>query len=124
MGLKIKELNVWVPEFHILTDVTMTALHGQLMAIMGPSGAGKSTLLEFVVSAMCMKNHVALTLFFFLCFVFCSLDVENTRLEESSKHRCCFTFFYLFQPPLNKSQTSEVHVCCYIDATSRKRIRE
>mmetsp|Transcript_29015 Transcript_29015/g.50995 ORF Transcript_29015/g.50995 Transcript_29015/m.50995 type:complete len:631 (+) Transcript_29015:81-1973(+) len=48
MGLKIKELNVWVPDFHILTDVTMTALHGQFMAIMGPSGAGKSTLLDFM----------------------------------------------------------------------------
>jgi ABC-type uncharacterized transport system YnjBCD ATPase subunit len=95
MGLKIKQLNVWVPDFHILTDVTMTALHGQFMAIMGPSGAGKSTLLDFMVSAMCMnvKLHCSHTILFSM-YVLCSLDVEITRLEESSKHRYCLAFFF------------------------------
>ena len=46
--LRVRNLNVSVPEIEILRNVSMTARRGELTAIMGPSGAGKTTLLDYV----------------------------------------------------------------------------
>lgn len=44
--LKVRGLNVWMGEKHVLKDVKLDVHKNSVLAVMGPSGSGKSTLLR------------------------------------------------------------------------------
>lgn len=48
MEVKVRGLNVWIQDSHILKGIDMKAPPGAVTAIMGPSGSGKSTLIRVI----------------------------------------------------------------------------
>jgi general L-amino acid transport system ATP-binding protein len=46
--IRIKELNKWYGDFHVLKDINLTVGAGEKIVICGPSGSGKSTLIRCV----------------------------------------------------------------------------
>lgn len=47
-GLTIEGLNAWFGSHKVLEDVSMTAPHRKVTALIGPSGSGKSTLIRCI----------------------------------------------------------------------------
>ena len=46
--IKIRDLNKWYGEFHVLRDITLRVRAGEKIVICGPSGSGKSTLIRCI----------------------------------------------------------------------------
>ncbi|MEM4672916.1 MAG: ATP-binding cassette domain-containing protein, partial [Sulfolobales archaeon] len=44
--IRVKDLNVWLGEKHILKNISLDIPRNTVFTIMGPSGSGKSTLLR------------------------------------------------------------------------------
>jgi general L-amino acid transport system ATP-binding protein len=42
--IKIKDLNKWYGDFHVLKDINLNIKEGEIIVVCGPSGSGKSTL--------------------------------------------------------------------------------
>ena len=45
-AIKIENLNKWYDDFHVLKEVSLDILEGEIMVVCGPSGSGKSTLIR------------------------------------------------------------------------------
>jgi general L-amino acid transport system ATP-binding protein len=45
-AIKIEKLNKWYGDHHVLKDVSLEVLEGEIMVVCGPSGSGKSTLVR------------------------------------------------------------------------------
>lgn len=50
--LKIEGINVYYGDAHVLWDLTLEVLCGEIVSIIGPNGAGKSTLLRAIVNLL------------------------------------------------------------------------
>lgn len=46
--IKIKDLNAWYQDFHVLKNVSLTVEKGQVVVMLGPNGHGKSTVLKSI----------------------------------------------------------------------------
>jgi general L-amino acid transport system ATP-binding protein len=46
--IRIRHLNKWYGQFHVLKDINLTVGRGERVVICGPSGSGKSTLIRCV----------------------------------------------------------------------------
>ncbi len=46
--IKIKDLNAWYQDFHVLKNVSLTVETGQVVVMLGPNGHGKSTVLKSI----------------------------------------------------------------------------
>lgn len=46
--IKIKNLNKWYGDFHVLNDINLNVKQGEIIVICGPSGSGKSTLIRCI----------------------------------------------------------------------------
>ncbi|MBW1649671.1 MAG: amino acid ABC transporter ATP-binding protein [Deltaproteobacteria bacterium] len=46
--IEIKALNKWYGDFHVLKDINLSVLQGEIIVICGPSGSGKSTLIRCI----------------------------------------------------------------------------
>lgn len=46
--IRIKDLNKWYGEFHVLRDINLNVGAGEKIVICGPSGSGKSTLIRCI----------------------------------------------------------------------------
>jgi len=47
--LQVEDLNVLYGDYQVLWDVSMTAGHDEIVAILGPNGSGKSTVLKAIM---------------------------------------------------------------------------
>ena len=45
-AIKIEKLNKWYGDHHVLKEVSLDVLEGEIMVVCGPSGSGKSTLVR------------------------------------------------------------------------------
>lgn len=45
-AIKIENLNKWYDDYHVLKEVSLDVLEGEIMVVCGPSGSGKSTLIR------------------------------------------------------------------------------
>ena len=45
-GVRVRKLNKWYGEFHVLKDIDLHIASGEIVVICGPSGSGKSTLIR------------------------------------------------------------------------------
>jgi len=46
--IKIKDLNKWYANFHVLKNINLSVQKGEIIVICGPSGSGKSTLIRCI----------------------------------------------------------------------------
>ncbi|WED23149.1 amino acid ABC transporter ATP-binding protein [Vibrio sp. JC009] len=46
--IKIKDMNKWYGEFHVLKDINLKVKKGEKIVICGPSGSGKSTMIRCI----------------------------------------------------------------------------
>ena len=46
--IKVKKLNKWYGDHHVLKDVDLTVKQGEVIVILGPSGSGKSTFIRTI----------------------------------------------------------------------------
>jgi branched-chain amino acid transport system ATP-binding protein len=46
--IKIRDLNAWYQDFHVLKNVSLTVEKGQVVVMLGPNGHGKSTVLKSI----------------------------------------------------------------------------
>ena len=46
--IKIKKLNKWYGDFHVLKDINLNVKKGEIIVVCGPSGSGKSTLIRCI----------------------------------------------------------------------------
>ena len=46
--IKIKDLNKWYGDFHVLKDINLNIKEGEIIVVCGPSGSGKSTMTRCV----------------------------------------------------------------------------
>lgn len=46
--IRVKKLNAYYGQFHVLNDVSISVKKGQVVVILGPNGHGKSTLLKAI----------------------------------------------------------------------------
>ncbi len=46
--IKLKDLNAWYQDFHVLKNVSLTVEKGQVVVMLGPNGHGKSTVLKSI----------------------------------------------------------------------------
>lgn len=46
--IKIKDLNKWYGDFHVLKGVNLEVKQGEIIVVCGPSGSGKSTLIRCI----------------------------------------------------------------------------
>ena len=47
-AIKIRKMNKWYGNFHVLRDIDLTVARGERIVIAGPSGSGKSTLIRCI----------------------------------------------------------------------------
>ena len=46
--IKIKDLNKWYGDFHVLKDINLDVKKGEIIVVCGPSGSGKSTMIRCI----------------------------------------------------------------------------
>ena len=46
--IKIKNLNKWYGDFHVLKDINLNVKKGEIIVVCGPSGSGKSTMIRCI----------------------------------------------------------------------------
>jgi branched-chain amino acid transport system ATP-binding protein len=46
--IRIKDLNAYYQDFHVLKNVSLTVETGQVVVMLGPNGHGKSTVLKSI----------------------------------------------------------------------------
>ncbi len=46
--IKIKNLNKWYGDFHVLKDINLNVKQGEIIVVAGPSGSGKSTMIRCI----------------------------------------------------------------------------
>lgn len=56
MTLKIKDLNVYMGNNHVLKDINLEVEDGEFFCLLGPSGCGKSTLLKTIAGLVQEKD--------------------------------------------------------------------
>src|SRR5260370_24295279 len=61
-ALQIDKLNAWYGRSHVLQDVSLTAMKGEVVALVGRNGAGKTSLLKSVMG-MLAKTSGSVRLF-------------------------------------------------------------
>jgi branched-chain amino acid transport system ATP-binding protein len=61
-ALQIEKLNAWYGRSHVLQDVSLTAMKGEVVALVGRNGAGKTSLLKSVMG-MLAKTSGSVRLF-------------------------------------------------------------
>ena len=70
--IRIKAMNKWFGNFHVLRDIDLEVKRGERIVICGPSGSGKSTLIRCINRLE--QHHEGL------------IEVENTPLDGSLKN--------------------------------------
>jgi len=56
LALDVADIAVHYGGVRALSDVSLSARHGQVVGIIGPNGAGKTTLFD-VISGFCKPSH-------------------------------------------------------------------
>lgn len=73
MILKIKDLNSFYGNSHILFDLNLEVEKGDSVCILGRNGVGKSTTMKSIIGQMSARNH---------CSVKGSIEFEGTELTK------------------------------------------
>ncbi len=55
-GLRIDRINKTFGTYRVLTDISFTVVHGEILGLIGPNGAGKSTLLECITGLLPVES--------------------------------------------------------------------
>ncbi|NLY35771.1 MAG: ABC transporter ATP-binding protein [Tissierellia bacterium] len=56
MDIRIRNINHWYGDNHVVEDVSLDVREGELVALLGPSGCGKTTLLRLVAGLIPLKD--------------------------------------------------------------------
>ena len=73
--LKIRNLNLWIGEKHILKNINLDVYRNTVFTIMGPSGSGKSTLLRAINRVIELIPDVKIS---------GDIFIENTKINGNS----------------------------------------
>jgi len=78
--LRIKDLNVWVGDRHVLKNINLDIPRNTVFTIMGPSGSGKSTLLRTINRIIELYQNVKISGEIYLENI--KINDQNTRPEN------------------------------------------
>jgi len=78
--LRIKDLNVWIGDRHVLKNINLDILRNTVFTIMGPSGSGKSTLLRTINRIIELYQNVKISGEIYLENI--KINDQNTRPEN------------------------------------------
>lgn len=78
--LRIKDLNVWIGDRHVLKNINLDVPRNTVFTIMGPSGSGKSTLLRTINRIIELYQNVKISGEIYLENI--KINDQNTRPEN------------------------------------------
>jgi phosphate transport system ATP-binding protein len=78
--LRIKDLNVWIGDRHVLRNINLDVPRNTVFTIMGPSGSGKSTLLRTINRIIELYQNVKISGEIYLENI--KINDQNTRPEN------------------------------------------
>jgi phosphate transport system ATP-binding protein len=78
--LRIKDLNVWIGDRHVLKNINLDIPRNTVFTIMGPSGSGKSTLLRTINRIIELYQNVKISGEIYLENI--KINDQNTRPES------------------------------------------
>jgi phosphate transport system ATP-binding protein len=78
--LRIKDLNVWIGDRHVLKNINLDIPRNTVFTIMGPSGSGKSTLLRTINRIIELYQNVKISGEIYLENI--KINDQNTRPEN------------------------------------------
>ena len=78
--LRIKDLNVWIGDRHVLKNINLNIPRNTVFTIMGPSGSGKSTLLRTINRIIELYQNVKISGEIYLENI--KINDQNTRPEN------------------------------------------
>jgi phosphate transport system ATP-binding protein len=78
--LRIKDLNVWIGDRHVLRNINLDIPRNTVFTIMGPSGSGKSTLLRTINRIIELYQNVKISGEIYLENI--KINDQNTRPEN------------------------------------------